>query len=64
MSKIVNIAESLARLYDEEVVRLDIQYNMIKHKMVGYLALGDNSADIVRHEFEIQSDCSFTELTD
>lgn len=40
MSKIVNIAESLARLYDEEVVRLDIQYNLIKHKMVGYLALG------------------------
>lgn len=64
MSKIVNIAESLARLYDEEVVRLDIQYNLIKHKMVGYLALGDNGADIVRHEFEIQSDCTFTELTD
>lgn len=64
MSKIVNIAESLARLYDEEIVRLDIQYNMIKHQMVGYLALGDNSTDLIQHEFEIQTNCTFTELRD
>lgn len=64
MNKIIAIAESLERLYDMEIIRLDIQYNMETHTYIGYLSLGDVLGDVIRHEFKINTDCTFWEVTE
>lgn len=49
MNKITAIAGSLKKLYDMDIIRLDIQYSLV---------LGD----VVKHEFQINTDCTFWEV--
>lgn len=60
MNKFINIAQSLADLYDMEIMRLDIQYNSMNNYMVAYLSIGNRVNDVELHEFEIKSDGSFS----
>lgn len=64
MKQIIAIAGSLKTLYDMDIIRLDIQYSLVKNTFVGYLSLGDVLGDVVKHEFQINTDCTFQEVTE
>lgn len=59
MEKFIKIAQSLANLYDLDIIRLDIMYITTVNNMSAFLTIG-HSIDLVgMYEFEIKSDGSF-----
>lgn len=59
MEKFIKIAQSLADLYDLDIIRLDIMYITTIDNMTAFLTIGHGADLVGLHEFEIKSDGSF-----
>lgn len=61
-NRILNIAESIADLYEKEILRLDIQYSDITNTPIGHLTIGDRVNLTVTHKFKIYASGNFREV--
>ena len=55
METIIALARALEKLSRDEILRLDIQYNIINEEYTGLLTLGDGVSGLY-HEFLIHED--------
>lgn len=62
MNTIINVAESLAELYDLQLQRIDIQYNELFNRFSAYVVLEDTGHSDTQKEFEVHVDGRFEKL--